>query len=214
MTGRSAAPSSRRRYAVESFRSAAEAIGPVLPGMSVFVLSRGQFSMIDVVQHVIAEVVAASGQPVAVSLWTWCISEYEQEPMAALMANRSILTATLVIDRSAEQRSPTTIQAWRDRFGVESVKVIKNHAKICTVSNDSYRVLIRGSCNLNFNPRTENLDVTEGGPDFALVERIEAEFPVLPPLCSNLQADAATSLGRAFEQSTLQMLAGVRVWKP
>ncbi len=33
--------------------------------------------------------------------------------------------------------------------------------------------------NLNWNPRFEQLDITEGGGDFDLVERIRSELPVL-----------------------------------
>jgi hypothetical protein len=210
--GPSSAPSSRRQHAVEAFGNAASAIGPVTLGMSWFGLTRGEFSMLDAGQHVITEVVAASRRPVHASLWTWCISDYEQEPVSAWMANGLILTATLIIDRSAEQRSAPTIASWRSRFGMQSVKVIKNHAKICRVWNDEYHVLLRGSCNWNFNPRCEQMDITEGCPAFSLVARIEDELPILPPNCSNLEADTATSLGRAFEQSTLQMFRGVREW--
>ena len=207
MTGPSSAPSSRRRYAVEAFGSAASAIGPITPGMSLFLLTRGQFSMLDMVQHVVAELGRAE-----VSVWTWAIADYEVEAMAALMATEAIVGARLVVDRSAEQRSATTIAAWRDRFGVEAVCVCKNHAKVCRVWTPERHVLIRGSMNLNYNPRFEQADITEGGEDFDLVARIEDELPVLRPMCSNTEADTASGLGKAFESSTLALFSGVKPW--
>jgi hypothetical protein len=42
-------------------------------------------------------------------------------------------------------------------------------------------LLLRGGMNLN--PRFEQLDITEGGEHFDLVERIEAELPFLPVSC-------------------------------
>jgi hypothetical protein len=207
LTSRSGRPSTRRRQAVEAFGHAAEAIGPIEAGLSLFLLTRGQFSMLDMVQHVISQV-----GPASVSVWTWAIADYEVEAMAALMASSTIVSARLVVDRSAEQRSAPTIAAWRARFGVDQVRVCKNHAKIARVWTSERRVLLRGSMNLNFNPRFEQADITEGGADFDLVEQIEDALPVLPVLASNTEADTASGLGRAFEQSTLAMFSGVKPW--
>ncbi len=207
MSGRSSAPSSRRRHAVESFRSAAEAIGPIVPGLSLFLITRGQFSMLDMVAHVVAQLGQAE-----VSVWTWAIADYEVEAMSGLMMNRAIVGARLVVDRSAEQRSAKTIQDWRQRFGIDQVRVCKNHAKLARVWAADRRVLIRGSMNLNFNPRFEQADITEGGEDFALVQRIEDELPVLRPLCSNAEAESASKLSLAFEASELAMFSGVKPW--
>ena len=216
MSGSSAAPASRRRHALESLGTAAAAIGPITPGMSLFAITRGQWSMLDAVQHVVLELGRAW-----VSVLTWAIADYEVEAMAGLMANAAIIGARLIVDRSAEQRSSSTIAAWRERFGVASVRVCKNHAKIARVwtpgeiSSDGggfRRVLIRGSMNLNFNPRFEQADVTEGGEDFELVARLENELPILRPMCSNTEADTASGLGKAFESSTLQMFDGIKPW--
>jgi hypothetical protein len=197
----------RGARAVEAFGNAATAIGPIDPGLRLFLITRGQFSMLDMVLHCVADL-----GPSAVSVWTWAIADYEVEAMEGLIQRDAITSGRLVVDRSAEQRSAATIQRWRDRFGPSSVRVCKNHAKIARVWTDSRRVLLRGSMNLNFNPRFEQADVTEGGADFDLVTAIEDELPVLPVKCANADAEAATGLGRAFESDTLQMFAGVKVW--
>ena len=204
---RSGRPNQRALRAAEAFGSAAAAIGPIDPGLRLFLMTRGQFSMLDMVQHILAEL-----GPSEISVWTWAIADYEVEAMAALMASTAITGARLIVDRSAEQRSAPTVAAWRARFGAEAVRVCKNHAKVARVWNGSRRVLLRGSMNLNFNPRFEQADITEGGPDFDLVERIEDELPVLPALCSNAEATTASGLSRAFEQSTLAMFGGLKVW--
>jgi hypothetical protein len=200
-------PSSRARRAAECFGSAADAIGAVDPGMGLFLVTRGQFSMLDMVQHVLAQI-----GPSHLSVWTWAIADYEVEAMTALMASSAIVGARLIVDRSAEQRSARTIQDWRDRFGAGAVRVCKNHAKIARVWNEDRRVLLRGSMNLNFNPRFEQADITEGGADFDLVAQIEDELPVLQPLCSNAEATSASGLSRAYEQGTLAMFGGLKVW--
>lgn len=197
----------RERRAVEALRSASEAIGPIAPGGSVFLVTRGQFSMLDMIQHVIAEL-----GPAAVSIWTWAIADYEVEAMAGLMANRAITGGRLIVDRSAEQRSVGTIDAWRARFGVDAVRVCKNHAKIARVWTADRHVLLRGSMNLNWNPRFEQADISEGGPAFDLVTSLEDELPVLPRLCVNADAENASGLSRSWEQGQLAMFSGARVW--
>ena len=66
--------------------------------------------------------------------------------------------------------------------------------------------------NLNFNPRFEQFDLTEGGQDFDLVAEIEADLPVLGPDCTRAEADMATGVGGAFEQSTLDIFKGRATW--
>jgi hypothetical protein len=199
--------SKNRRRAVESFKSAAETIGPIEPGMSLFSITRGQFSMIDAILHCINELGNAH-----ISLWTWTIADYEIEVVCGLMAREEITGATLVIDQSADRRNGAIIEQWRQRFGEKTVKICKNHAKIARVWTENRRLLLRGSMNLNFNPRFEQLDVTEGGADFDMVERIENELPVLPRKYSNADTESATKVNKAFELGTLKMFAGLKTW--
>jgi hypothetical protein len=185
----------RRARAIETFGSAAEAIGPITADTNLFLVTRGQFSMIDMIRHVLADV-----GPAAVSLWTWAIADYEVEVLGGLMADRNVTAARLVLDRSAEHRNAPT------------VRVCKNHAKIARVWTADLRVLIRGSMNLNFNPRFEQADLTVNGDDFDLVARIEDALPILPPLCENSAAEDASGLSRAFEFSEIAAFAGVKPW--
>jgi hypothetical protein len=198
---------SRRQTAIESFQSASETIGPITHEMSLFAITRGQFSMLDCILHVLTEIGQAK-----ISVWTWAIADYEVEAMEGLMSKNSIIGGRLIVDTSADKRSQATINKWRTRFGEESVRIVKNHAKIARVWNEKYRVLLRGSMNLNWNPRFEQLDITEGGPDFELVQSIEEEFPVLPRKYSNADVESASKLNRAWEYSQLQMFQGKKTW--
>lgn len=197
----------RGSRAAEALGSAATSIGAIDPGLRLFLVTRGQFSMLDMILHVLEQI-----GPSEISIWTWAIADYEVEAMEGLMARRAITGGRLIVDRSAEERSAPTIEAWRRRFGVEAVRVCKNHAKIARVWNGSRRVLLRGSMNLNFNPRFEQADITEGGADFDLVRELEDELPVLRARCTNLEAMEATGLSRSYEQKTLAMFSGVKTW--
>lgn len=73
------APSRRRTVARESFKSAAECIGPVVPGMALFAITRGQFSMIDAILHVLDQL-----GPSRLSIWTWTVADYEIQQFTSL----------------------------------------------------------------------------------------------------------------------------------
>jgi len=215
---RSSAAATRRTRAAESFGNAAECIGAVEPGMSLFAITRGQWSMIDAILHVLDQVGAAR-----LTIWTWTIAEYEVQVLQRLMLDSRLTGATLVIDQSVREKnlsratahdcSVGIVRQWKDIFGPDSVRYVRCHAKIATIESASgLRVLCRGSMNLNFNPRFEQFDLTEGGPDFDLVREIEAELPILPDTCTKEDAHRATRTTEAFDASTLEMFSGVKVW--
>jgi hypothetical protein len=89
-----------------------------------------------------------------------------------LRLNGAVSNATLIIDAGARSKNAALLTQWQEQFGPDSVRYVVNHAKIATVEGGGYRVLLRGSMNLNFNPRFEQLDITEGGDDFSLVRQI------------------------------------------
>lgn len=204
---RSSSVAGRRLRAVESFKSAAECIGPVEPGMSVFAVTRGQFSMLDAISHVLDEL-----GPSRISLWTWTIAEYEVVVFTEMMRDSRLEDALLVIDGGARNKNHALIAQWKANFGAESVRYVTNHAKIATVEGGGLRVLLRGSMNLNYNPRFEQLDVTEGGPDFDLVRSIESELPVLEDDASNADVYAASRVSAAFEPEKLEVFSKVKRW--
>lgn len=215
----------RAQRCVESFKTAAECIGPIESDMAVFAVTRGQFSMIDAVQHCLAEM-----GPSSLSIWTWCIADYEIETFESLLASRQITSATLVIDRAGEQQVAKTrsfrasddkasrqgqlLTRWRNKFGPQSIKVVLNHAKIATLDNGQHKVVVRGSMNLNHNPRFEQLDVTEGDGPFDLIRSIEQSLPDLPAHYTQHDLQAATGAHVLFTPEQLKPFqSSLKIWK-
>ncbi len=163
--------------------------------------------MIDAILHTLDCV-----GPAAVSVWTWTVAEYEIECLKRLQMDGRVTSGRMVIDHGALKKNAAIIREWKSSFGPESVRYVVNHAKLATVSNGDYKVLLRGSMNLNRNPRFEQLDVTEGGADFDLVKRLEDELPVLADSVTGKQAYAASRVGEAFEQQELDLFSGIKVW--
>lgn len=207
MRNASSAPSARRTRAVESFRSAAECIGPIEPGMALFAVTRGQWSMIDAVLHVLDQL-----GPSRASLWTWTVADYEVQTLTSLQADGRLTHGRLVIDYGARAKNASLIASWKATFGADSVRYVLNHGKIATVEGGGRRVLLRGSMNLNFNPRFEQFDLTEGGPDFDLVRHIEDELPVLADAATGRDVYAASRVAQAFEPEKLALFDGVKRW--
>lgn len=207
MTSQSSSPSARRARAVESYRTAAEAIGLLPPGDSVFAVTRGQFSMVDAVTHVLSLF-----GPARISLWTWTIADYEIQAFTSLLRHGGVLGGTLIIDSGARAKNMPLLRLWREAFGPDSIRYVLTHAKIARVWTDERRCLLRGSMNLNHNPRFEQLDVTCDGPDHDLVARIEHELPILADDHSGHAAYAASRVGEAFSLEQLAPFRQLRRW--
>jgi hypothetical protein len=204
---RASSPSVRRARAVESFRSAADALGPLPPGDAVFCLTRGQFSMIDAVLHTL-DVLG----PAHVSLWTWTIADYEVQAFTSMRSDARIMSGRLIIDSGARSKNAPLLSAWWSTFGPESIRYVLTHAKIARVWTPTRKVLLRGSMNLNHNPRFEQLDATCDGPDFDLVAQVEDELPVLPDDHAGRDAYAASRVAEAFAPEQLACFSRLRRW--
>jgi hypothetical protein len=197
--------------AAEGWRTAAEVLGALTADTAVCVVTRGQISMIDVIREAVRQL-GAHGSSVEASVWTWCIAAYEVEAFEYFLSGRELSAARLVIDRSAEQRNRPLIDRWRRAYGVSSVRVCLNHAKIATISNGRLRVAVRGSMNLNFNPRFEQFDLSVNDGVYDLVRGLEDRLPVLPVPSSWSEAAAASQVQAAFSDEALATFQGVRTW--
>ena len=207
---RSSSPSNRAKTAVESFSNASECIGRCEKNMSLFAVTRGQWSMIDAVLHVLNEV-----GPSKISLWTWTVADYEVQVLKRLQMDKRVTDGQLVIDSGARTKNAKIIADWKRTFGQKSVSYVINHSKIATVeSADGLKFLLRGSMNLNFNPRFEQFDISEGGPAFELVREIEQSLPHLEDNCTGKESYAASKLNSAFTTEQLSLFDNPKTWKP
>lgn len=150
--------------------------------------------------------------PAAISIWTWTVAEYEVECMERLRRDHRLTAGTLIIDGGARHKNAGLIRQWQGTFGPQSVRYVLNHAKIVTIHNERFKLLLRGSMNLNFNPRFEQFDLTEGGQDFDLVKQIESTLPFLTDDCSGADVYQASHVGPAFSQEQLGMFKHIKVW--
>jgi hypothetical protein len=197
----------REKNAAECFRTASDALGTIRPGFSLFGLTRGQFSMIDLILACLDQT-----GPARVSLWTWCIARYEVECFERLLMDRRITSALLVIDSQARTHNREILKKWQAVHGPDSIKWVVNHAKVATIETADWKLLLRGSMNLNFNPRFEQFDVDEGHPGFELIRRTEAELPLLHFDHPNGEARRASKIDAAWGLDALQPFQKLKTW--
>jgi hypothetical protein len=192
---RSNAGAKRRESAALCLSTARDALVDFGRDRHVFGITKGQFSMIDIA----AAVLERTG-PADVSVWTWCIAEYEVSAVTAFMVNGRVRDFRLVMDWAGAQRDMPLVADLQERFGLDCIRVTKTHAKIVMIANEDWRVVIRGSMNLNSNPRFEQFDVSDGGPAYTVMADVMTELwdrakPL--PVRRMKHSDAVAGLGSA-----------------
>ncbi len=136
--------------------TAAEAIGPITRGCEIFGLSKGQFSLIDIIIHCLA----ATG-PAEVVLSTWTAANADMGFAYELLKQGAITSLQFVVDFSFPTRQPEYCAAMRERFGDSCIRVTKTHAKFVVIKNADWNIVIRSSMNLNENKRLESFEVSD-----------------------------------------------------
>lgn len=149
------APARRVRQALGA-RTAAEALGPIRPGVELAVVTDGGVSLLDCIVHALA----ATG-PADVWVATWTIGAREVNQAYRLLSHGSIRSLHLVVDTSFPARQPAYCAALRVRFGDGAIRLVRSHVKAALLLNSDWHLVIRGSANLNENRRLELVEVSD-----------------------------------------------------
>lgn len=169
-TVRGEAENNSRRQLLKLFRkeTAAEFVGEVSPGFHRWGFSKGQFSLIDLIENVLHKL----PEPAAVSLSTWTVAKADLSRLNELIDSDAISSFRILIDATFYSRQPQLIAAIRAKHGPEAIRITKNHAKFVTFSAGLFRIICRTSMNLNFNPRLEDIEVKDDPELFDFLEEI------------------------------------------
>ena len=156
---------------------AADAISEIEHGTDTYILTYGQFSLIDA----LAVILDQTG-PADVVVSSWTAADAHLEETAGMMESMSIRNFRMIVDRSFRGRQPAYYDHMRRLFGPECIRAIRSHAKFLVVSNENWKIVVRTSMNLNENPRFENIEISEDA-DFAgfMLKVVDAIFLETPP---------------------------------
>lgn len=146
----------RRRIRVFRDPEARKAIGRIERNTDTYILTFGQFSLIDALVAIVDQV-----GPATVDVGTWTAADADLRRSAELVEAAAITRCRWVIDYSFELREPGFVFHMRQLFGPECIRAIRTHAKFLVIRSPSADVVVRTSMNLNQNSRLENLEISE-----------------------------------------------------
>ncbi len=144
------------RIVASAVGTAGEVVGRIEPGVEISGVTNGQFSLIDILEHVLTEI-----GPADVLVSTWTMGIYDADRAEAFCKNGAIRRIRWLVDPSMFGRRPEIAGRLVQTFGPESFRAVNNHAKFATLANDDFAVCVRSSMNLNPNKRLENFDISE-----------------------------------------------------
>ena len=149
------------RYASEKTRrvihrtgTAAQVIGPLVPGVRVTGLTAGQFSAIDAMEHMLDEL-----GPAAVRISTWTTGIYDVQRARDIRVSGRITDMRMLLDRGTFEKSPKFAGPLIEVLGIDAFRCLSVHAKVVIVSGQRGAAVMRSSMNLNKNLRTEQFDI-------------------------------------------------------
>lgn len=156
---------------------AQDAIGTLERGQDTYILTYGQFSLIDALSALLDQT-----GPADVVLSSWTAADANLEEAAHMVEAMAIKKLRMVVDRSFRTRQPSYFRRMRELFGTECVREIRSHAKFVIITNDKWSVVVRTSMNLNENPRFESIEISTD-PAFAafMIGIVDDIFRVVPP---------------------------------
>jgi len=120
-------------------------------------LTRGNFSLIDLIHAVLKKTGAAE-----VVCVTWSAGIKDVHNVKWMVDSSLIKKFTLITDHSYKTRQSKYAFAIEDLFGLENIRTSEIHAKFCLIHNDDFKVCIRTSMNLNANRTCESFELDEG----------------------------------------------------
>jgi hypothetical protein len=161
--------------AVACVESAAATLGTIAPGFSRFMLTKGQFSMLDLLQAILNQTGPAN---VVISTWTTGIRD--AEAVAFLRDSKLIADLRFLIDYGLETRKPNALEIERT-LGRECVTSCKTHAKFMMIRNERWSIVAHGSLNLNRNLRWENIHAMDSLPLWQFFAEVVNELAALTP---------------------------------
>jgi hypothetical protein len=136
-------------------QSATEAVaGLERDGMELFGLTKGQFSLTDMIEAILEKT-----GPADLSISTWTAANGDVSRMLQLLSSGAIRSCRWMVDLTFMRRCPQLTAEIRAKFGANAIRVTKTHAKFCTITNDEWQIALRSSMNLNQNPRLESFQV-------------------------------------------------------
>jgi hypothetical protein len=174
----------------------AEAVGAVERSCEIYGLCRGQYSLIDLVEHALGY----SG-PADLVISTWTAAGADIDYALRLTKDGRVKSILWLVDSSFPARQPGYCKAMRERFGDFAIRVTQNHAKFVLIGNSDWHLVLRTSMNLNENKRLESWELSDDVELYSYLHEVVAEMFAAPATTLE-ESGANREARRAFTAST------------
>lgn len=134
--------------------TAAEAVADFDHETTIHGLTKGQFSLIDV----LTALIKTTG-PASLDISTWTAAKTDVTTVCQWLRTGGLTSSRWLVDLTFQRRTPELATLIRELFGREAIRVAQNHCKFAILRNEEWAVVVQTSMNLNFNPRFENFTV-------------------------------------------------------
>ncbi len=192
----------KRKRAVRSFngegaKKALEMAG-FGPGMEAFGFNKGQFSVIDLI-----EAALSYAGPADLTIATWTAADADLRRVASQVESSRIRSVRWLVDYSFETRQPAFCRTMRDLFGDDAIRTTASHAKFALIGNDTWKLVLQTSMNLNQNKRLENFWLADDPDLFREFDALVQDIYALQPngeqfgKSPSAKRNQMTALGRA-----------------
>ena len=172
----------------------------VVKGARLIGLTRGQFSLIDLIYSILCEVGRSR-----VICCTWSAGIKDANTVRWMVDGDLIESFLLVTDHSYVTRQQKYALQLTDLFGKENIRTSEIHAKFVLIQNEKFSITIRTSMNLNANRTCESFEIDEDPEIYAFYEGfIKETFKEMP---KGFTADSSVvnkALDRTFGNLTNQ----------
>lgn len=132
------------------------AIEKLEKGNRIIGLTRGDFSLIDLIHSVLKK----TGKSKVICC-TWSAGIKDANQVRWLLNSKLIESFTLVTDHSYVTRQRKYALAIEDLFGKENIRTSEIHAKFVLIKNKEWNLAIRTSMNLNANRTCETFEIDD-----------------------------------------------------
>lgn len=124
-------------------------------------LTRGQFSLIDLIYSILGQI-----GPADVVVCTWSAGIKDASTVKWMLDTNLIRSFNIITDHSYVTRQKKYALQLTELFGKQNIRTSEIHAKFCLVSNEDYKICIRTSMNLNANKTCESYEIDESNEIF------------------------------------------------
>ena len=160
----------KAKVELSGLKNAEECIGTLEPGYRMVGITKGQFSLIDIVKALVAQT-----GPADLIVCTWSIGIRDAENVDWLLSQNLLRSFRLLVDRSFQLVNAKNAGVVRAKFGTDFIRSSNVHAKFFLLGNERWKLVCRSSMNLNRNPRFEQFDIDDDAGLFSFFENFVSE---------------------------------------